>query len=124
MTTNLKIVRLMGAAARSARIFHEWLESQDIISLPNEKEVVMTVSGPVPMRNCAVFPAAIAERVAAEFNQWIGGREFVTVVNVTRMPDEWRKGLPGSKRKEIKMFVGGIHKPHAFTQNWICTWTT
>ena len=118
MKTGYKIVRLMGAAARSARIFHDWLESQDIISLPNEREVVMTPSGPVPMRNCAVFPAEMADRVAEEFNTWIAEREFVTKVNITRTPEEWRKGLPGSQRKKIKMFVGDCHKPTAFTQNW------
>lgn len=116
--TGLKIVRLMGSAARSARIFHDWLESQNIIALPNEHEAVMTVNGPTQMRNCAVFPAEIADRVAAQFNAWIADREFVTVVNTVRTPAEFRKGLPGSKRKEIKMFVGGPYKPTAFTQRW------
>jgi hypothetical protein len=116
--TNYKIVRLMGAAGRSARIFQDWLESQDIVALANEKEVVMTTNGPIPMRNCAVFPAEMAERVAEAFNQWIADRECVVAVNITRTPEEFRKGISGSKRKEIKMFVGGIHKPRAFTQNW------
>lgn len=118
MKTGMKIVRLMGAAARSARIFHDWIESQSIIALPNDREMVMTSAGPKSMRNCAVFPAEIAERVATEFNVWIEQRDYVEVVNTVRTQKEWRKGLPGSQTKTIKMYVGGVHKPRAFTQNW------
>lgn len=114
----MKIVRLTGSCGRSSRIFHEWIESQNIIALSNEREIVMTTTGPKQMSNCAVFPASIAERVAKEFNEWIAKRDTVTIEKIVRTPDEWRQGLPASRRKEVKMFVGGVHKPKAFTQNW------